>query len=47
MRGKEAMEYTVEQLEEMINEYGWLNLRGTQITSLQDNLTVVGSLSIS
>ena len=38
------MEYTVEQLEEMINEYGSLDLRGTPITSLPDNLTVGGSL---
>ena len=34
------MQYTLEQLEEMINEYGWLNFRGTKITSLPDNLTV-------
>ena len=40
------MEYTVEQLEEMINEYGWLNLRGTQITSLPDNLTVGGWIDL-
>ena len=46
MKGKEAMEYTVEQLEEMINEYGWLNLRGTPITSLPDNLTVGGWLDL-
>ena len=41
------MQYTLEQLEEMINEYGWLNLRGTKITSLPDNLTVGGWLDIS
>ena len=40
------MQYTIEQLEEMINEYGWLDLSGTQITSLPDNLTVGGWLDL-
>lgn len=47
MRGKEAMEYTIEQLKEMMDDDGCLDLRGTQITSLPDNLTVGGSLDLS
>lgn len=41
------MQYTIEQLEEMMDEDGWLDLRGTKITSLPDNLTVGGSLDLS
>ena len=46
MRGKEAMEYTIEQLKEMMDDDGSLYLSGTQITSLPENLTVGGSLDI-
>ena len=47
MRGKEAMEYTIEQLEEMMEKnYGWLDLSGKKITSLPDNITVGGSLDL-
>ena len=41
------MQYTIEQLEEMMDEYGSLNLRRTKITSLPDNLTVGGWLDLS
>lgn len=40
------MQYTIEQLEEMMDEDGWLDLSGTQITSLPENLTVGGSLDL-
>ena len=41
------MEYTIEQLKEMMDDDGWLDLSGTQITSLPDNLTVGGWLDLS
>ena len=40
------MQYTLEQLKEMMDDDGWLDLSGTKITSLPDNLTVGGSLDI-
>ena len=47
MIGKEAMEYTIEQLKEMMDDDGSLYLSGTPITSLPDNLTVGGWLDLS
>ena len=41
------MEYTRDELIEMQNEFGDLDLRGTQITALPDNLTVGGWLDLS
>ena len=42
------MQYTLEKLKEMMEKnYGSLDLSGTQITSLPDNLTVGGSLLLS
>ena len=41
------MEYTIEQLKEMMDDDGSLYLSGTQITSLPENLTVAGSLYLS
>ena len=42
------MKYTLEKLQKMMkNNGGSLDLRGTQITSLPDNLTVGGSLYLS
>ena len=42
------MNYTLEQLKQMMNRYGGdLDLRGTQITQLPDNLTVGGWLDLS
>ena len=41
------MIYSKKELEKMMEENGgWLDLRGTQITSLPDNLTVGGSLDL-
>ena len=41
------MEYSKKQLEEMMKETGgWLDLRGTQITSLPEGLTVGGWLDL-
>ena len=40
------MEYTIEQLKEMMDDDGWLDLRGTKITSLPENLTVCGWLNL-
>ena len=41
------MQYTIEQLKEMMDEDGSLDLSGTPITSLPNNLTVGGSLDLS
>ena len=42
------MDYTKQELEEMMKENGgWLDLSGTQITSLPEGLTVGGSLYLS
>ena len=41
------MEFTLEQLEKMMDKFGNLYLRGTSITSLPDNLTVGGWLDLS
>ena len=42
------MEYSKKKLEEMMKRCGgYLDLRGTQITALPDNLTVGGSLDLS
>ena len=43
---KITMTYTIEELENMKDEYGSLYLRGTQITALPENLTVGGSLNL-
>ena len=40
------MKYTIKELEKMMDEYGSLYLRGTQITALPDNLTVGGYLDL-
>lgn len=41
------MNYTLEQLQKMMERNGgWLNLSGTQITALPDNLTVSGGLDL-
>ena len=40
------MQYTLEQLKEMMDEDGSLYLRGTKITSLPDNLTVGGWIDL-
>ena len=40
------MEYTIEQLKEMMDEDGWIDLSGTQITSLPDNLAVGGWIDL-
>ena len=47
-KGNKEMEFTLEELKKMMEENdGYLDLRGTGITSLPDGLTVGGWLDLS